>query len=178
MKPAKTFLIAALLLALLSTGRNAAAQGAADEAAAAPAAAGSIGNVANYNETSARYVLDHPRILARFLDLSVSEETTELNLWNTLQQALTPLRQARPALCTALIGDLGAASPDPATVGSATLALYASREQILAAHQAFVTGLAAILSPAQLAAYDALRKLAFPGDEEYAVIGYCPHQPS
>jgi hypothetical protein len=177
MKPEKNLLFAALLLALLATGRQAAAQGIDDQTTPAASAA-TIGNVAQYNQDSARYVLDHPRVLARFLDLSLSEETTELNLWNTLQQALTPLRQARPALCSALIGDLGAGSPDPTTVGSATLALYDNREQIIAAHQTFVTAFSALLSPAQLAAYDALRKLAYPGDEEYAVIGYCPHQAS
>jgi hypothetical protein len=178
MKPAKNLFLAALSLALLAAGRLAAAPIAADQAPAAASAASGIGNAAAYNEGSARYLLDHPRALAKFLDLSLSEETTQLNLWNTLQSTLKPLHQARPALCEALIGDLGAASPDPSTIGSATLALYDNRGQILAAHQTFVTSFSAILSPAQLAAYDALRKLAFPGDEDYAVIGYCPHQTS
>jgi hypothetical protein len=173
MRSAKNLFIAALLLALTWTGRSAAAQGATDQAPATTA--GTIGNVARYNEVSARYLLDHPRDLASFLDLSLSEETTELNLWNTLQQTIKPLHQARPALCETLIGDLGAGTPDPTTVGTDTLALYLNREQIITAHQTFVTAFSAILSPAQVAAYDALRKLAWPGDEEYAVIGYCPH---
>jgi hypothetical protein len=194
MKAGRNLFIAVLSLALPAVSHSAAAQSAADQAAgttsAAPAlgsASGSvggpaskpgIGDIAQYTEGSARYLLDHPRILARFLDLSAADETAALKLWSTLQETLTPLRQARPALCTALVGDLAAGTPDPATIGSATLALYDSRQQIIAAHQAFVTSFSAILDPAQLAAYSALRKLAFPGDEEYAVIGYCPHQAS
>jgi hypothetical protein len=175
MKPTKTlFAATALLVALCASGRHAFAQTAA--AAPAPAVSGSA--AASYDQGGARYLLDHPRALARFLGLSSSQETAALALWNTLQTTVTPLRQARPALCQTLVTDLTAASPNPSDVGSATLSLFDNREQIVAAHQTFVAGFSALLDAQQVAAYDALRKLAFPGDEEYAVIGRCPHQTS
>ncbi len=156
-----------LLLGLLALPL--AAQSSAATTAAAPVANNAVG---------ADYILHHPRVLARFLGLSASQTTSLMGFWTSLQDAVTPLRQARPALCTALEGDLAATTPDPATIGTATLALYSNRDAIIAAREAFNTSFVAILDPAQTQTYDTLKKLAWGGDPDYSPIGQCPRQAS
>src|ERR1700689_2841966 len=111
----------------------------------APPSTGTVGNVANYDQTSARYVLSHPKVLARFLDLSSAQMTTLLSLTTTREQTVKPLWQARAPPCQSLETDLDASSPDTAAIGVATLALYDNHEQIVAARQTFVTAFSAIL---------------------------------
>jgi len=167
MKTAIHAVAAALLLAVLALPL------------AAETAGGGAANAAVSSEASgAYYLLTHPRALARFLDLSADQTKTLLGLWQTLRQTAQPLRQARGALCQTLSADLEAATPDPGAVGNATLAVYGNREAILAARKTFDAAFSAILTPSQLAAYDALKQLASPADGEYAVIGYCPRQGS
>ncbi len=171
---------AALLLALLALPAVAQAPLApgdgpdAGGAAASPAAAAAAAPEA----LGARFLLDHPRDLARFLRLSSAQTTTLLSLTTTRVQTVTPLRQARAPLCQQLATDLAAASPDDSAIGAGSLALYQNRQQIKAAYETFNTGFAAILSPGQLQAYDTLKKLAYGGAEVYSPIGLCPRQAS
>jgi hypothetical protein len=171
-------LSAVLLLGLLAL--PAAAQAPADEADAggSPAAAAGASAPAASDALGARYLLGHPRELARFLRLSPAQATTLLSLTATRTQAVTPLRQARTPLCQQLGTDLAAASPDDAAIGADSLALYQNREQIEAALKTFDTGFSATLSPGQLQAYDTLKKLAYGGDLTYSPVGRCPRQAS
>lgn len=125
------------------------------------------------NPTTADDLLHHPRALARFLHLTADQTTQLLAFDKTLQTAVEPLRQARPALCAQLRTDLGAATPDPATVGADTISLYDNKQQIRDAREAFDTSFSAILTADQLARYDALKHLAnFLNGTD--VIGDCP----
>jgi|HubBroStandDraft_3_1064219.scaffolds.fasta_scaffold11602_4 hypothetical protein len=126
------------------------------------------------DSSTAYYLLHHPRALARFLGLSASQTTSLLGFWKTLEQTVEPLRQAREPLCAQLRTDLNAGTPDPGTVGSDTINLFDNKQQIIAARQAFDTSFSAILNPAQLAQYDALKQLARLSDPEFNVIGECP----
>ncbi len=145
---------------------------------AAQSAAPAATDTAAGDATSASYILHHPHVLARFLRLSASQTTSLMGFWTTLQDALTPLRQARPALCATLQGDLTAGTPDPATIGTATLALASNRDAIVAAREAFNTSFVAILDPAQTQAYNTLKQLVWGNDPDYSPIGQCPRQAS
>lgn len=125
--------------------------------------------------TSAQGLLDHPQALARFLHLSADQAKQLQTFYQTLQTAVQPLRQARPALCQELRTDLAAATPDPNAVGTATIALYDNRQAIRTAREAFDASFSAILTSAQLARYDALKNLAnFLNGPGIDVLGDCP----
>ena len=158
MKTITRTVIAALLLAAL----------------ALPLAAQTSGNASTYDASGAYWLLHHPRALAKFLGLSQSQTKTLLDLWNTLQQTVQPLRQARDPLCAQLAVDLAVNPPNPPTVGGDTISLYDNRQAIIAANEAFDTAFSAILTPAQLIAYDTLKQIAHSVDPDYTVLGDCP----
>jgi hypothetical protein len=134
--------------------------------------------VATTDPSTAYSLLHHPRALARFLHLSATETTETVALYNTLQQTVQPLRDARPPLCTQLITDLSANPQQSSVVGSDSINLYENKQQIVAAREAFNTSFSALLDPAQLTAYDALKTLAQFADPEVNVIGDCPRPTS
>ena len=124
---------------------------------------------------TAANILHHPKALARFLGLS-ADQTTQLNtFYQTLQTAETALRQLRPPLCQQLRTDLGVTSPDPATVGKDTLGLVDNKDQIRSARETFDTSFSAILTPAQLTKYDALKQIAnIDNGRGVDILGDCP----
>jgi Spy/CpxP family protein refolding chaperone len=142
-------------------------------ALALPLAAQTTPNATTYDASGAYWLLHHPRALAKFLGLSADQTTILLSLDKTLQQTVQPLRQARGPLCQALVTDLGG-TPDPATVGAATIALSDNRQAIIAARTTFDDAFSAILTPAQLVAYDTLKQIASGIDEDFSPIGQCP----
>jgi hypothetical protein len=148
--------------------------------AALPAAAQTAATAAatTADPSTAYSLLHHPRALARFLHLSSAQSAQLTTFYNTLQQTVDPLRQARPPLCTQLIADLGANPPQPSAVGNDSINLYDNKQQIVTAREAFDSSFSAILDPAQLTAYDALKTLARFADAEINVIGDCPRPTS
>lgn len=144
---------------------------------ALPAAAQTAA-AATADPSTAYSLLHHPRALARFLHLSSSQAAQLTTFYNTLEQTVGPLRQARPPLCAQLIADLGANPPQPATVGNDSINLYDNKQQIVTARETFDSSFSAILDPAQLTAYDALKTLARFADAEINVIGDCPRPTS
>jgi len=144
-------------------------------AAALPAAAHATAPAAPAVDSSAAYsLLHHPRALARFLHLSADQSTQLMGFYNTLQATVEPLRAARPPLCTQLLADIGASSPQPSAVGADSISLYDNKQQIITAREAFDSSFSGILNADQLAAYDALKALARFSDPEINVIGDCP----
>jgi Spy/CpxP family protein refolding chaperone len=141
---------------------------------ALPLAAQTSASATPYDASGAYWLLHHPHALAKFLHLSASQTATLLSLANTLDQTVDPLRQARGPLCQQLATDLGASSPDPAAVGAATLALFDNRQMIAAARKSFDISFSAILTPAQLIAYDTLKQIANSVDRDFELIGDCP----
>ena len=144
-------------------------------AAALPAAAHAAAPPSQAVDSSAAYsLLHHPRALAKFLHLSASQTTQLMGFYTTLQATVEPLRAARPPLCTQLLADISAGSPQSSAVGADSIGLYDNKQQIITAREAFDSSFSGILNPDQLAAYDALKALARFSDPEINVIGDCP----
>jgi len=122
---------------------------------------------------AAENILTHPRALARFLHLSESQAAQLQTLWNTLQSTTAPLRQARGPLCASLRADL--AAQNASAVGTDALGLFNNKSAIRAAAATFDTAFSAILTPEQLAQYNALKQIAHLDEAgEYNPLGACP----
>jgi len=126
---------------------------------------------------AAENILTHPRALARFLHLSESQASQLQTLWTTLQNTVTPLRQARGPLCASLRADLAANPQNASAVGTDAIGLFNNRGQIHAAFVTFDHGFSAILTAEQLAQYNTLKQIAHLDDDEggeYNPLGACP----
>jgi hypothetical protein len=146
--------------------------------AALPAAAQAATAASTVDSSTAYSLLHHPRALARFLRLSSAQATQLMGFYNTLEATVEPLRAVRPPLCTQLLTDLDAGSPQSSAVGADSINLYNNKQQILTARDAFDSSFSGILDAQQLAAYDALKALAKFSDPEVNVIGDCPRPTS
>jgi len=99
-------------------------------------------------------------VVTRFLQLSADQ----VNQWNVLlatrEATVEPLqqqiREAERQLAELLKGD----SPDPAAVGQLVIDVKELREQIGVAHQAYVQGFEALLTPEQKGKLGAIRRAA------------------
>jgi Spy/CpxP family protein refolding chaperone len=105
-------------------------------------------------------VLHNPRALARYLKLTPAQVEAARKLQQELKAAVDPLREAQKGLREALRTELEAASPNACEVGEAALALHANREQIRAEVEEFDDKFSALLTPEQLARYEALKEAA------------------
>jgi Spy/CpxP family protein refolding chaperone len=107
-----------------------------------------------------REILTNPRLLARYLKLTPEQVKTTQELFKELQATVKPLREARKGLYEAFYDELEAASPNPCSVGSAAIALHENGDKIRAAFEVFDQKFSAILTPEQLAKYQALKDAA------------------
>jgi Spy/CpxP family protein refolding chaperone len=105
-------------------------------------------------------ILRNPRLLARYLKLTPDQTKTLQQLAQDLQKTVQPLVAAGKPLRETFYNDLEAANPNPCTVGQDALALHENREKIKAAFEDFDHKLSAILTPEQLARYEALKEAA------------------
>jgi Spy/CpxP family protein refolding chaperone len=105
-------------------------------------------------------LLHNPRALARYLKLTPEQVTATQKLLADLKAVVEPLRQAEKTLRETLRTDLNAASPNPCTVGQDLLAVRANEEKIKAALDEFDRKFSALLTPEQLARYEALKEAA------------------
>jgi Spy/CpxP family protein refolding chaperone len=105
-------------------------------------------------------ILTHPRLLARYLKLTPEQTTTAQGLYRDLEAVVKPLREARKDLRDAYRAELEEANPNACDVGAAALALRANGDQIRAALEDFDEAFSAILTPEQLAKYEALKEAA------------------
>lgn len=125
---------------------------------ALPLAAGA--QQSNQKGRDPREILTNPRLLARYLSLTPDQVKTEQELFKELKAKVDPLRQAQQGLRQTFYTDLNATSPNPCTVGQDALAIHQNEEAIKAAFQDFDTKFSAILTPEQLAKYQALKAAA------------------
>lgn len=105
-------------------------------------------------------ILRNPRLLAHYLNLSATQVTQEQALFKTLDEALRALRQQEEAKRDLLQAELDKPSPDACTAGGYVVSLHDLYEQAEDALHAFDTAFSAILTPEQLAKYNALKELA------------------
>ncbi|MFP5287358.1 MAG: Spy/CpxP family protein refolding chaperone [Thermoanaerobaculia bacterium] len=111
-------------------------------------------------------ILTNPRALARYLKLTPAQIETTKQLLQTLHAATKPLHEQQKPLHDQLRAQLDAASPDACAVGNTLLQIEDLRDQIREAREDFDEAFSAILTPEQLAKYEALKEAARIGEEE------------
>jgi Spy/CpxP family protein refolding chaperone len=99
----------------------------------------------------------HPRQLARFLKLTPEQQTTFKQLYDQLQATLKPLREQQRALYQQLHDQLEAEPQNACAIGETEIGLYQGRGQIRVAFETFDEAFSAILTPEQLAKWNALK---------------------
>lgn len=111
-------------------------------------------------------VLRNPRALARYLKLTPAQIETTKQLVQTLHNTTKPLYQQIEPLEEQRRGQLDAVSPDACAVGATVVQIDGLRDQIREAREDFDEAFSAILTPEQLARYEALKDAAKIGEEE------------
>lgn len=104
-------------------------------------------------------ILHNPRLLARYLQLTPDQITASQKLFTDLKATLAPLHQQEQTLRTAFETAVAAPNANPCDVGQAALAVHANDEKIKAALDDFDKKFSALLTPDQLAKYEALKAL-------------------
>jgi Spy/CpxP family protein refolding chaperone len=105
-------------------------------------------------------LLNNPRALARYLRLTPAQVETFRQLRQELQNTVQPLREQQRELREQLYDQLEAASPNACAIGETSIDVHEIGEQIRAAVEHFDDEFSAILTPEQLARYEALKELA------------------
>ena len=113
-------------------------------------------------------ILHNPRALARFLKLTPAQVATQKQLLEELHATTKPLYQQIEPLEDQLRDQLGAASPNACDVGATVVQIAGLRDQIKEAREDFDAAFSAILTPEQLAKYEALKDALKIGEEEEA----------
>lgn len=113
-------------------------------------------------------ILRNPRALARYLQLTPEQAQTLNQLWRELQADVEPLREQGKTLREALRDELQAEPANACEVGAAALAVQENGDRIRAELEEFDTKFSAILTPEQLAKWEALKEASrlFGGEEE------------
>jgi Spy/CpxP family protein refolding chaperone len=111
-------------------------------------------------------LLRNPRALARYLKLTPAQIETTKQLLHTLHDTTRPLYQQIEPLAEQRRGQLDAASPDACAVGATVVQIDGLRDRIRDAREDFDEAFSAILTPEQLAKYEALKDAVRIGEEE------------
>ncbi len=148
----RRLLIATALIALIAVPFLATAA----DAAAKPAR----GNPAD--------ILHNPRALARYLKLTAEQTVTMKNLQEDLRTTTRPLHEQIEPLQATLQTQLDAASPDACSAGATLVKIDGLRDDIRDAREDYDEAFSAILTPEQLAKYEALKDAVRIGEEEDA----------
>jgi Spy/CpxP family protein refolding chaperone len=113
-------------------------------------------------------ILRNPRALARYLRLTAEQAQTLNQLWRELQAGVESLREQGRQLHETLRDELQAEPANACEVGAAALAVKDNREAIRAELEEFDAKFSAILTPEQLARWEALKEASrlFGGEEE------------
>jgi hypothetical protein len=105
-------------------------------------------------------ILHNPRALARYLKLTPEQVTAAQRLQADLRADLEPLRANEKQLREALRAEVDATAPNACEVGQAFLAVRANEEAVKDAVQDYDRQFSALLTPEQLARYEALKEAA------------------
>jgi len=111
-------------------------------------------------------LLQNPKALARFLKLTPAQVTQQKQLLEELRGTTKPLHEQIEPLGEQLKDQLEAASPDACAVGNTVVEIDGLRDQIKEAREDFDEAFSAILTPEQLAKYEALKDAVRIGEEE------------
>jgi Spy/CpxP family protein refolding chaperone len=105
-------------------------------------------------------ILHSPKLLAKYLKLSEAQVAQAEPLFKTLGDSLKAIREQEKTLRDQLQAELDKTSPNACTAGGYVVSLDGLYEQAAAAARTFDTAFSAILTPEQLAKYNALKELA------------------
>jgi Spy/CpxP family protein refolding chaperone len=105
-------------------------------------------------------ILRNPRLLSRYLKLDAAQVAQLRTFSAELKTALEAVRTARKPLQENLAALLAATNRDPCAIGAAVIALHDNGDQARAALERFDDQFSAILTPEQLAKYEALKAAA------------------
>lgn len=119
-----------------------------------------LAEAARNRRPSPQEILRSPRLLARYLDLTDAQKTQAEPLFRTLGDSLRAIHEQEKQVREQLVAELAKPTPDACTVGGYVLQIDGFNEQAAAALQTFDTAFSAILTPEQLARYEALKELA------------------
>jgi Spy/CpxP family protein refolding chaperone len=111
-------------------------------------------------------ILHNARALAKYLKLTPAQAATTKGLLEDLHATTKPLYDQIEPLETQLRAQLDAASPEACTVGATVVKIDAVRDQLRDARQDFDDAFSAILTPEQLARYEALKDLVKANEDE------------
>jgi len=103
------------------------------------------------------YLLAHPGLLVRGVGLTPAQATATRALIQTARTAIRPVRADVQSLNQQIKAAFAQASPDACAIGALVVSRHDDYEKIEAALQAFDQGFAALLTPEQLAKYEALK---------------------
>lgn len=103
-------------------------------------------------------ILSNPRLLARYLRLTPEQVQQQRQLVQALRADVEPLRAQRTALREDLRAALEGGSPDACAVGAIVVDLSELRGQIRGELEEFDDAFSDILTPEQLARYEALKE--------------------
>ena len=110
-------------------------------------------------------ILRSPKLLAKYLHLTDAQVTQEQALFKTLGDALKALHDQEKTLREQLGTALGGGNPNACDVGALVIQIDGLHDQAKAALQKFDRDFSAILTPEQLAKYEALKDAAHIGDD-------------
>ena len=122
----------------------------------------------NGNGPGPDQILRNPRLLARYLHLTPDQATQEQQLFKTLGATLKGLHEQEKPLHDQLQALLAGSNPSACDVGALVLEIDGLRDQGRAAAETFDQAFSAILTPDQLARYEALKEAAHLGDDPTA----------
>jgi Spy/CpxP family protein refolding chaperone len=128
--------------------------------------AANAANAANRGPRNPADILHNPRALARYLKLTPAQIETAKGLLEDLRNTTKPLYQQMEPLEDQLHAQLEAASPDACAVGATVVRIDGLRDRIRDAREDFDAAFSAILTPEQLARYEALKDAAKIGEDE------------
>ena len=111
-------------------------------------------------------LLHNPRALARYLKLTPAQIDATKVLVDNLRNSTKGLHDQIKPLEQQLKTQLGAASPDACAVGATVVKIDALRDKVRDAVEDFDAAFSALLTPEQLAKYEALKDLVKAGQDE------------
>ena len=109
---------------------------------------------------SPQEILHSPRLLARYLNLTDAQKAQAEPLFTTLNTTLRSIHEQEKQVREQLVAELAKPSPDACTAGGYVVQIDGFVGQAAAALRTFDTAFSAILTPEQLAKYNALKELA------------------
>jgi Spy/CpxP family protein refolding chaperone len=109
-------------------------------------------------------ILHNPRLLARYLQLTPDQVSKAQPLFQALGNTLKSLRDQEEPLAQQLKTLLEGSNPSACDVGALVVQINGLHDQARAAAQTFDQAFSALLTPEQLAKYNALKDAAHLGD--------------